>query len=125
MTELLVKSIEVPRKLAKGGTPAIDAKSIEREFLLSFWKIHILHHAAKKPVVGQWMIRELRHHGYEVSPGTLYPLLKRLEQRGWLSSMADPDGGLRARREYALTPAGHEVLAILRGYLKELKSEVL
>ena len=33
------------------------------------------HHAEARPVFGQWVIRELRRHGYEVSPGTLYPLL--------------------------------------------------
>jgi hypothetical protein len=27
-------------------------KAVQREILLSFWKIHILHHAAEGPVVG-------------------------------------------------------------------------
>jgi DNA-binding PadR family transcriptional regulator len=49
-----------------------------REILLSLWKIHILHHAAAGPVVGLWMLQELRRHGYDVSPGTIYPLLRRM-----------------------------------------------
>jgi DNA-binding HxlR family transcriptional regulator len=44
---------------------------VDREILLSFWKVHILHHAGEKPIYGQWIISELRRHGYEISPGTL------------------------------------------------------
>jgi DNA-binding PadR family transcriptional regulator len=95
-----------------------------REILLSFWKIHILHHAAERPIVGQWMIEELREHGYRVSPGTLYPVLRRMEARGWLRSRRDADRGPRARREYTLTPEGRQVLAIVRGFLRELTGEV-
>lgn len=46
-----------------------------REILLSFRKVHILHHASEKPIHGQWVLTELRRHGYDISPGTLYPLL--------------------------------------------------
>ncbi|MEW5902091.1 MAG: PadR family transcriptional regulator, partial [Acidobacteriota bacterium] len=83
-------------------------KALQREVLLGFWKAHILHHAASGPVVGQWMLQELRRHGYEVSPGTMYPLLARMEERGWLKSETDPEGGLRARKEYRLTKGGRE-----------------
>jgi DNA-binding PadR family transcriptional regulator len=99
-------------------------ESFHREILLSFWKIHILHHAAEHPVVGQWMLEELRHHGYTVSPGTLYPVLKRMEAHGWLRSQADAARGPRARREYHLTPAGRRVLVIVSKFLRELTGEV-
>jgi DNA-binding PadR family transcriptional regulator len=101
-----------------------ERESFHREILLSFWKIHILHHAAEHPVVGQWMLEELRGHGYTVSPGTLYPVLKRMEMYGWLRSEADKTAGPRARREYHLTPAGHRVLTIVSKFLKELTGEV-
>ncbi|MEW6071002.1 MAG: PadR family transcriptional regulator [Planctomycetota bacterium] len=100
-------------------------EGVEREILWSFWKVHILHHAQAEPVIGQWILRELRHHGYEVSPGTLYPLLARLEQRGWLRSKVDPQGGPRARREYTLTRKGQRILALLRGQVEELYREVV
>ena len=29
-------------------------------------------------------VQALREHGYDISPGTLYPLLKRMERNGWL-----------------------------------------
>jgi len=103
---------------------AIDVKALQREILLGFFKVHILHHAAEGPVVGQWMMSELRRHGYDVSPGTMYPLLARLEERGWLASTADPAGGSRARREYTLTAAGRDVLDLLRRQVAELYREV-
>jgi PadR family transcriptional regulator PadR len=98
---------------------------LTREILLAFWKVHILHHAAQEPIVGQWIKRELRQHGYEVSGGTLYPLLARMEERGWLRSRVASGGGPRARREYTLTRAGHRVLEVIRRQIEELHREVV
>jgi DNA-binding PadR family transcriptional regulator len=97
---------------------------VQREILQSFWKIHVLHHAAEGPVYGQWMLHELREHGYEVSPGTLFPMLARMEKRGWLRCEQDPNGGSRARKDYYLTEKGREVLAIVQQQLNELRREV-
>jgi PadR family transcriptional regulator PadR len=99
-------------------------EAVSREILLSFWKIHILHHAAEGPVVGQWMIGELKEHGYDVSPGTLFPLLARMERRGWLRCETDPERGRRARKDYYLTDIGHDVLEIARRQLRELYREL-
>jgi len=99
-------------------------KQIEREFLLAFWKVHILHHAGEGPIIGAWVIRELRRHGYDVSPGTVYPLLARMEKHGWLRCSADPGGGLRARKEYTLTREGRSVLVLLRRQVDELQREI-
>jgi len=96
---------------------------IAREFLLAFWKVHILHHAADgRGVYGQWMLEELHHHGYRLSPGTLYPILARMAQRGWLRA-AEPKRS-KAARVYRLTPRGHDVLEQLRHALDELYEEV-
>jgi DNA-binding PadR family transcriptional regulator len=91
---------------------------VEREFLLAFWKVHILHHAAEHGVYGHWMLEELHRHGYRLSPGTLYPILVRMERRGWLKS-SEPERS-KAPRVYYLTPLGHEVLQHVRGALGEL-----
>jgi DNA-binding PadR family transcriptional regulator len=99
-------------------------KELESEILLSFWKVHILHHAGEEPLHGQWMTMELRRHGYEISAGTLYPLLHRMERLGWLKSTSDPDGGKRARRDYRLTRVGRKMLGIIREQLEELYGEV-
>jgi len=46
-------------------------------------RLHVLHHAVEKPIFGLKMIEELSRHGYRISPGTLYPLLQRLEKKGY------------------------------------------
>jgi PadR family transcriptional regulator, regulatory protein PadR len=103
----------------------LDAsKAVNREILLGFWKIHILHHAAEAPVIGQWMLQELRRHGYDISPGTLYPMLKRMEANGWLRSEADPARGPKAPRRYYLTRRGKAVLAHVGAQVKELHREL-
>lgn len=78
-----------------------------------------------KPISGQWIMRELRRHGYEVSPGTLYPLLARMEERGWLQSRIDERGGRRTRKDYFLAKEGGKVLALLRGQVEKLYHEVV
>lgn len=102
-----------------------DQKALQREILLGFWKVHILHHATEGPVVGQWMLQELRRHGYEVSPGTLYPIFHRMERLGWLRCEFDPNGGSRAKRSYFITDKGRKVLQATRLQLKELTGEVV
>ena len=95
---------------------------VEREFLLTFWKIHILHHAAEDGgVYGQWMLEELHRHGYRLSPGTLYPVLARMAKHGWLRA-AEPDRP-KAARVYRLTPLGRRVLAQVKSSLGELYGE--
>lgn len=95
-----------------------------REILLSFWKVHILHHAGEEPIHGQWIITELRRHGYEISPGTLYPLLQRMARHGWLA-VNSKGRGARSRKDYRLTPKGKKVLAMIREQIKELHHEVV
>ncbi len=101
------------------------SNALNREVLLSFWKVHILHHAEEMPVHGQWILTELRRHGYEISPGTLYPLLNRMARLGWLKCKADPNGGLRARKDYRLTGEGRKILRRIRQQLEELHREVV
>lgn len=96
-----------------------------REILLSFWKIHILHHAGEEPIYGHWMIAELRRHGYDISPGTLYPILRRMEQQGWLAPVKAARHKAGRRKHFRLTPRGARALEVIRAQLKELCSEVV
>jgi PadR family transcriptional regulator, regulatory protein PadR len=99
-------------------------KAVTREILLGFWKAHILHHADEKPLVGHWMLQELRRHGYDISPGTLYPLLRRMQRNGWLRCV--PDGvGPRSPQKYYLTRVGREALRLVRSNVKELHRELM
>ena len=100
-------------------------KEVSREILLSFWKVHILHHASEAPLHGHWMLTELRRHGYHISPGTLYPLLQRMERLGWLKSRTNPREGKRARKDYRLTAEGQRVLARVQEQIVELYEEVV
>lgn len=97
---------------------------MHREILLAFWKIHILHHAENHAVYGQWMLDELRRHGFRLSPGTLYPLLRRMERHGWLRAGRTHGAGSKARRDYLLTRKGAGELGILRRSIRELYREV-
>jgi len=72
-------------------------------------------------------------HGYEISKlietrsesslrfnvASLYPLLYRLEKRGWLKGRWVEKAGERRRRYYRLTPEGKKVLATQRNTWKE------
>jgi DNA-binding PadR family transcriptional regulator len=86
-------------------------------------RLHILHHAAEEPFYGLWLIEELAHHGYRLSPGTLYPLLHRLERQGYLKSTTVRDGR-RGRRLYRATPSGRRALASAREKVRELFGEM-
>jgi len=100
---------------------------VSREIILAFWKLHILHHAQERPVYGQWLLEELRRHGFHVSPGTLYPLLARMVREGCLRPAGRPARAAspKARRDYVLTPRGATVLKGLRRQVEELHQEVV
>ncbi|MGH9732147.1 MAG: helix-turn-helix transcriptional regulator [Candidatus Acidiferrales bacterium] len=73
-------------------------------------------------------------HGYEVARriernthgalrftlASLYPLLYRMESRGWLKAAWSETGDARARRCYRLTASGRKKLAPLRKEWNEL-----
>src|ERR1700730_6086705 len=106
---------------------ALPRKSKEpdhREFVSGFIRLHILHHAAQEPLVGFWMIEELRHHGYEMSPGTIYPLLHSLQKKGYLSVEVKREGR-RAWREYSATKEGKRVLNASQLTLREPFHELM
>jgi DNA-binding PadR family transcriptional regulator len=99
-------------------------EALVREFQRGAVRLHILHHAAEGEIHGAWMTKELAGHGYEISPGTLYPTLHRLEADGLLSSEQRVVDG-RTRRVYRATEAGRAALAEDRKALAELAREVL
>lgn len=97
---------------------------IFRDTFLGFMRVHILYHASKGPIFGLEMIEELREHGYQLSPGTLYPILHAMEQAGYLRcEHAVVDG--KARKYYRATAPGKRVLIQLKDRIRELTREVL
>jgi DNA-binding PadR family transcriptional regulator len=95
-----------------------------REFLRGAVRLHILHHATQDQVYGAWMAEELASHGYRISPGTLYPILHKMEEDGLIRSSRQVAGG-RARRAYVATAKGRRQLEATKALLKELADEVL
>ena len=96
---------------------------ILRKFLLGFIQIHILHHAKKEPFYGVWMMDELREHGYDMSPGTLYPLLHSMESSG-LIDKEDRNVEGKIRKYYKITELGRDVLEEAQKKAYELFKEI-
>jgi PadR family transcriptional regulator PadR len=77
-------------------------------------------------------------HGYDLSKlietrsagvltfrvASLYPLLYRLEARGWIQGRWIEKAGQRRRRYYRLTPAGRRVLASQRNTWQEFAAAI-
>jgi len=73
-------------------------------------------------------------HGYEIAKliddrsgavlrfhvASLYPMLYRMERRGWIEGKWVEKAGQRRRRYYKLTPVGRKVLAEQRKNWREL-----
>ncbi len=95
-----------------------------RDFFLGFIKIHVLHHAAHEPIYGVAMITELARHGYDLSPGTLYPLLHSLQEQGYLAREDRVVEG-RVRKYYTITDEGSAALREAKLKIAELVREVL
>jgi PadR family transcriptional regulator, regulatory protein PadR len=74
------------------------------------------------------LVEDPPRHGYEIGQliemrsrgalrfnvASLYPLLYRLEKRGWIRGRWIEKAGQRRRRFYRLTPSGRKVLAAQR-----------
>lgn len=94
-----------------------------RKLFLGFVHIHILHHAQEEPIYGLWMLEELARHGYNLSAGSLYPLLHSMERRGLLAHEDRLVGG-KVRKYYTTTALGAEVLEEARKKAYELFKEI-
>ena len=99
----------------------IDARMLDRELKKGSAELIILAIVEARP-----------RHGYEISKliearsggqvrfhvASLYPLLYRLEERGWLQGKWVEKAGERRRRFYSLTPEGRRVLSRQRATWK-------
>jgi PadR family transcriptional regulator, regulatory protein PadR len=71
----------------------------------------------REPGYGYGLLERLEEVGVEVDANTLYPLLRRLEKQGLLSSEWDTDGA-RPRKYYATSDRGIELAAeLMRSWL--------
>ena len=79
------------------------------------------------------LVEEQPRHGYDIGSlieqrsngvlhfnvASLYPLLYRLEKRGWIQGRWVEKAGSRRRRYYRLTPEGKKILAAQRNSWRE------
>jgi len=72
-----------------------------------------------EPQYGYSLVTILKEKGVHVEPGTLYPLLRRLEKQGLLDSSWDTNEA-RPRKYYVLSDVGKEVLDLLRVEWQEI-----
>jgi PadR family transcriptional regulator PadR len=95
-----------------------------RDIFLAFVRVHVLHHATRERIYGAGMSVELARHGYRLPPGTLYPLLRRLELDGLLKCEPEVVQG-RMRKYYQATPKGHRALQRIQPKISELVHEAV
>jgi PadR family transcriptional regulator PadR len=105
----------------KSGDHDFDA---DRDLYSGLIRLHVLHHAVEEPIFGLGMIEELGRHGYRISPGSLYPILHGLEEKGYLKS-SEQRNGKSLRKVYRATPAGRKALASAKDKVRELFHELI
>lgn len=72
-----------------------------------------------EPQYGYSLVQALERIGLPVEPGTLYPLLRRLEKQGLLESSWDTSEN-RPRKYYKLSFTGREIFNRLKTEWQEL-----
>lgn len=111
------------KKATRNRSAAADPEADHRGLYAGLIRLHVLHHAVTEAIYGFAMIEELRRHGYELSTGTLYPILHGLERQGLLTSVKERLGGTE-RRVYRATPAGRKALIAAKAKVRELFGEL-
>ena len=101
-----------------------NSDTSDRDLYSGLIRLHVLHHAVKEPVFGLGMIEELGHHGYRISPGSLYPILHGLEKRGYLRSREERNGKSQ-RKIYRATAQGRKALEAAKSKVRELFHELI
>jgi PadR family transcriptional regulator, regulatory protein PadR len=90
----------------------------------------VLHLIAEGPSYGNQLMERIAgmtEGVLSVNPNTMYPLLRRLEERGWIDGQWEhPER--RTRRYYSLTPAGRaeyeRLVEEVRPFLDSVKSSI-
>ncbi len=77
----------------------------------------------RTPGYGYSLLETLSRAGFEVEANTLYPLLRRLEAQGLLTSKWNTDEA-RPRKFYRTTEQGETIAETLRGEWKRLDTAI-
>jgi PadR family transcriptional regulator PadR len=100
----------------------------QQQITQAFWqgmvKLLVLHQAGVAPLYGGRLSKYLSSLGYNISPGSLYPLLHAMEKAELLHSRIRIFKG-RVRKYYELTPQGHDCLEAVRREVGGVIQEVI
>ena len=105
----------------------INTRALDRELKRGSAELLILSLLDARPRHGYDLSKliELRSGGVlKFRVASLYPLLYRLEKRGWIQGRWVEKAGQRRRRYYKLTPAGASVLESQRGTWREFVAAI-
>ncbi len=93
-------------------------------FLRGVIRLFVIRQAIQKPTYGYAIRKELQQRGYDLSPGTLYPLLHACEEEGLLRSFTEHHKK-RVRVHYRATDTGKAYYAQARAAITRLMSKDL
>ncbi|MDD5018753.1 MAG: PadR family transcriptional regulator [Eubacteriales bacterium] len=75
------------------------------------------------PKYGYALVETLEKRGMHIEPGTLYPLLRRLEKQELLASEWETSGS-KPRKYYVLTDTGQNVYRLLCGEWDDMADNI-
>jgi PadR family transcriptional regulator PadR len=87
----------------------------------------VLRMIAAQPMHGWGVMQRLRHltdDVFQVTPGSLFPSLRRLEENGWASGEWGLSENNRKVRYYTITKAGQKQLAREKQHWKSITAAV-
>jgi PadR family transcriptional regulator, regulatory protein PadR len=91
----------------------VGGNNMDRELLKGSIEILLLSLLVEADCYGYEMTKKLRvlsNETYQMNEGTLYPALKRLEQKDCVSSYWSQEMDGKRRKYYSITETGHKVL---------------
>ena len=119
------KSLEAPGPGKRRGRPSdVFGGEIRRR---DVFPLLVLHLVSREPTYGNHMIEaieEMTQGVISVNPNTMYPLLRELEEKGFVDGRWElPDR--RTRRYYSITPAGRKEYRRLRTEVEPFLDSVI
>src|SRR4030042_1759751 len=100
-----------------------EARGVDRELKRGTLEMILLRLLSRRPMYGYEIVAELRAHGgelFSLKEGTLYPVLYRLEDAGWIEPRWETLERGVPRKYYRITEAREKQLKTLTASWKEL-----
>ncbi len=102
-------------------------KDLQRELRRGTLELLLLRVLAGEPTYGYELVHRLRRltdGRFRIQEGTLYPVLYRLEDAGWIVPEWEPPARGVPRKVYRLTPAGTKRLEELTAAWRRFAADV-